>query len=62
MSAVEVIAAHQHLGATKFSHRNGQAWVEYPKCGCGERMHPGSHARHVAEALAAAGYDLADPT
>lgn len=57
-SAVEVIAAHRQAGPTKFSHRGGSSYVEYPKCGCGKQMHPGSHAQHVLDALAAAGYEV----
>jgi len=57
-TAVEVIAAHQQTGSTKFSHSGGSSYVEYPKCGCGARMHPRAHAQHVAEALSAAGFNL----
>lgn len=53
--AAKIIAAHRQVGPTKFSHHGGLSYVEYPKCGCGEQMHPNVHARHVADALAAAG-------
>lgn len=55
-TAAEVIAAHRQVGPTKFSHRGGSSYVEYPQCGCGERMHPSDHAQHVADALACAGF------
>lgn len=56
MSAAEVIAKHRQSGATKFSHRGGSSYVEYPRCGCGKQMHPREHARHVVDALVAAGF------
>lgn len=58
MSAVDIIAAHQQLGITKFSHKNGQCYVEFPMCGCKERMHPRDHPQHVLDALTAAGYTI----
>lgn len=58
MNAAEVLAGHGLSGATKFSHRNGRAYVEYPKCGCGERMHVRSHPQHLLEVLGEAGFTV----
>lgn len=55
-SAAEVIAAHRQAGPTKFSHRGGSSYVEYPRCGCGRQMHPREHAQHVLDALREAGW------
>lgn len=54
-SAVEIIAAHRQSGVTRFSHRGGLSYVDYPSCGCGLRMHPQDHAKHVGEKLGEAG-------
>lgn len=61
-SALDVITRHRQSGPTKFSHRNGSLYVEYPMCGssttCGKRIHPNRHAQHVLEELAAAGFTV----
>lgn len=60
-TAAEMTAAHRHVGTTKFSHRDGSSYVEYPKCGCGVRMDPQQHAQHLADALAEAGHLTFNP-
>lgn len=60
MTPQEVLSCHQLTGITKFSHRGGCAYVEWPTCGCGWSDHPGRHPQHLLDALTEAGYTLAE--
>ena len=62
MSVQEILAKHQFSGITKFSHGGGNCYVVWPKCLCGWSDHPNRQGRHLLDALAEAGYSVAEVT
>jgi len=48
-SLSQVLADHQLSGDSRFSHKNGQSMVQWPKCACGWSDHPNRHPEHVEQ-------------
>lgn len=60
MRAVDILKRHKLAGITKFSHRGGSSYVEWPRCGCGWSDHPDRHPQHLLDVLAAAGISVTE--